>query len=700
MRKQLLTKMLLIAASLFMGTSAWADPTLVYGRAVTADLANGYTAWSASDVAASGTNVWIGNFVYNETYGIYQTASGNRSSVMTFSHTENSLQTFDIVFDNLGNTGNASNYSYLKIGSAIEIQSNQQNQNGAVIINGVSNAISDCNVKNYNRGGDKWTIHVEINTAKKEVTALTLVGTTMNGKSAHYTLSSTTSLGSSPTFNTVTIGFVRAAGNPAAALTSIKIQEEEQAVSMAGYTINYKAGDDLVKTVSSSSAVGSVITSETAIDGAEEGFVGKHYLITAGEAPSMTLVANAASNVLNVPVRAPYTGTLNVTRTIAGVAETPVVTILTETDGKVCSWVYTYPKYVQKDGVYYVADETSSFGESGSFTNGETINKTVTYTNPDYSVVYFGEPNEVTGANTAYSNGNTGYITGGVGYGSDKVIRLGTLPAGEYRLITNVTGSASRYVVVGGCTDTSAFPVAIVTITSTGAKDESFSVDGSTPISISGKDQGGGKFNQSADVDYILVKAKKRPAPLGTNGYATFASAYPLDLTTANLPAGVKAYKASVSGKTVTFTELNQTVPANTGILIEGTGTSVDIPVAASGTAVTGNAFEVNTTGATFSGDGDYYYFGLVKNTLKFGVFDPSITAIPASKAYLKVLKTSVDAGARELNVVFEDEATGISAIPMNSEVMNNNYFDLQGRRVAQPTKGMYIVNGKKIIIK
>ena len=191
------------------------------------------------------------------------------------------------------------------------------------------------------------------------------------------------------------------------------------------------------------------------------------------------------------------------------------------------------------------------------------------------------------------------------------------------------------------------------------------------------------------------------PATLGTNGYATFASAYPLDLTTANLPAGVKAYKASVSGKTVTFTALDQTVPANTGVLIEGTpSASVDIPVVATGTAVTGNAFEVNTTGATFTGDDSYYYFGLVKNTLKFGVFDPSTTAIPASKAYLKVLKSSVDAGARELNVVFEDEATGISAIPMNCEVMNNNYFDLQGRRVAQPTKGMYIVNGKKIIIK
>ena len=30
----------------------------------------------------------------------------------------------------------------------------------------------------------------------------------------------------------------------------------------------------------------------------------------------------------------------------------------------------------------------------------------------------------------------------------------------------------------------------------------------------------------------------------------------------------------------------------------------------------------------------------------------------------------------------------------------NNGYYDLQGRRVAQPAKGLYIVNGKKMVIK
>jgi hypothetical protein len=47
-----------------------------------------------------------------------------------------------------------------------------------------------------------------------------------------------------------------------------------------------------------------------------------------------------------------------------------------------------------------------------------------------------------------------------------------------------------------------------------------------------------------------------------------------------------------------------------------------------------------------------------------------------------------------------EGETTGISSMHNSECIMHNEYFDLQGRRVAQPTKGIYIVNGKKIVVK
>ena len=89
-----------------------------------------------------------------------------------------------------------------------------------------------------------------------------------------------------------------------------------------------------------------------------------------------------------------------------------------------------------------------------------------------------------------------------------------------------------------------------------------------------------------------------------------------------------------------------------------------------------------------------------MKNTLTFGQFAPNTVAIPANKAYLQVLKTEVG-GAREMNVVFEDnDATAISEAKSQQPIANGQFFDLQGRRVAQPTKGLYIVNGKKVIVK
>lgn len=59
---------------------------------------------------------------------------------------------------------------------------------------------------------------------------------------------------------------------------------------------------------------------------------------------------------------------------------------------------------------------------------------------------------------------------------------------------------------------------------------------------------------------------------------------------------------------------------------------------------------------------------------------------------------TSVPAGARIM--FFDDETTGIADVRGKMSDGRCEYYDLQGRQVAQPTKGLYIVNGKKVIIK
>ena len=66
-------------------------------------------------------------------------------------------------------------------------------------------------------------------------------------------------------------------------------------------------------------------------------------------------------------------------------------------------------------------------------------------------------------------------------------------------------------------------------------------------------------------------------------------------------------------------------------------------------------------------------------------------------RAYL----SSESGEARSLSIVFDDEeTTGVSSVSRNMEEVRGTYFDLMGRKVAQPTKGLYIMNGKKVIVK
>ncbi len=683
MKKHLLTKMLLVAAMLGLGTSAWAESTSLYERGTT-------NAWDAADLSD-----WAQSYCTATISGglSVTTKNGGWTCTKSLSVTKNALVVLDATLKTGGAPGRSGSYDYISIGG-VSVRFNEQDKVASVDIDGATTNLS----LTYNRAS-AYVIQIVIDQAKGDVS---------------YTVGSASGTGSSSTAITnVVFGHSKAGKenydiNPI--LQKIEIQEEEQDVTDVNYTVNYKLNEEIVKTVSSTSVVGATITADLAVDG-EGTYEGNHYLITAAEAPSMTLVSNAASNVLNVPVRAPYAATLNVTYNIGGVAQTPIVTNLTETDDKVCSWTYAYPMYVQKDGVYYVADETSSFGESGTFTNEETINKTVDYTNPDYTVVYYDEPNEETGINTSYSNGNTGYITGGVVYSSDKVIRLGQLPAGSYRLITNVTEAANRNVVVGDYTaGTESFPEALITITSTGAKDEEFTVDGTQLICISGKDQGSGKFNQSATIDYILVKASTQVATIGTTGYTSFASSYPLNIRGMTASEGdVEAYYVEESGvknSYISFTASPDNVAAGTGLILKGeAGATVTIPVATSGTDLSATNKLVGCPTATTitSGTANYeniYVLGASKaefQNIKNWIDTNSSLEIPAGKAYLDATGVST---APTLTFNFGGESTGISEMRNAQSTMFNEVYNLNGQRVAQPTKGLYITNGRKVVVK
>jgi hypothetical protein len=67
-------------------------------------------------------------------------------------------------------------------------------------------------------------------------------------------------------------------------------------------------------------------------------------------------------------------------------------------------------------------------------------------------------------------------------------------------------------------------------------------------------------------------------------------------------------------------------------------------------------------------------------------------------RAYFQLKGDAVNAASFNLDLG-EGETTGLNLTPSLSQG-EGACFDLQGRRVAQPKKGLYIQNGKKLIIK
>ena len=92
----------------------------------------------------------------------------------------------------------------------------------------------------------------------------------------------------------------------------------------------------------------------------------------------------------------------------------------------------------------------------------------------------------------------------------------------------------------------------------------------------------------------------------------------------------------------------------------------------------------------------DSYVIG-VKNSVSSLYKVNSTVSLKPFRAYFTVAAES-EVKANVISLNFDDETTGI--INLNDNENDNEIYDLSGRRVAKPTHGLYIVNGKKFVIK
>ena len=110
-------------------------------------------------------------------------------------------------------------------------------------------------------------------------------------------------------------------------------------------------------------------------------------------------------------------------------------------------------------------------------------------------------------------------------------------------------------------------------------------------------------------------------------------------------------------------------------------------------TTAEGYTLQFVTETTELASDASYDYYGF-----QGGKFVKAAYAtVNPFRSYIKVAKS---ANAPATLIWTDDEATGISSLKADIQNGKADVYDLQGRRVLNPVRGLYIVNGKKVIVK
>lgn len=178
-----------------------------------------------------------------------------------------------------------------------------------------------------------------------------------------------------------------------------------------------------------------------------------------------------------------------------------------------------------------------------------------------------------------------------------------------------------------------------------------------------------------------------------TGEYATLAA--PVSLV---IPEGIKAYKAQANGDKATLTEVTGIIPAGTAVVLQKTGEGNDYVFNFDATAASqdesNNLVGVYAETAIPTTTNAYVLAQPADKNIGFYLLDATDRTIAANKAYLVVPAEA--SGIKAFTFDFGG-TTGIE----NTEAVTETeeYYDLQGRRVMNPTKGIYVTkSGKKVL--
>ncbi len=223
-----------------------------------------------------------------------------------------------------------------------------------------------------------------------------------------------------------------------------------------------------------------------------------------------------------------------------------------------------------------------------------------------------------------------------------------------------------------------------------------------TYLYSTGVDNSNADRNTQADYwndnnSFTLEKITSLPVTISAVKYATLYS--PVALT---IPSGVKAYYVSALTSTeATLTEIPTTIPAETPVILYAENidkaTTYNFNITTGGTDVSSSNKLSGVIATTAFDDNEAYTLQQQYGGTAVGLFPKAAGNLAGFKAYM--LASQLSAGVKGLVFSFED-VDGISQIENGELKMENAIYNIAGQRVTKPTKGLYIKNGKKVIIK
>lgn len=163
-------------------------------------------------------------------------------------------------------------------------------------------------------------------------------------------------------------------------------------------------------------------------------------------------------------------------------------------------------------------------------------------------------------------------------------------------------------------------------------------------------------------------------------------------------PEGVTVYKATRSDSSLSLTEIyDRIITAGEAVILKK-ATAGSIILSVAGGASAGDYSGNNLQGvdkATARGTApEVKYYTLANGSKGLGFYKYTGATLAANKAYIMTEPSN----ASEYLFSLDGETTGVNDVRSKKDDVRGDYYNLNGQKVPNPTKGLYIVNGKKVI--